>query len=83
MTEPELTDEMIEAAMTKADARACPPGGQCCYPLPYSAVEARTTCTSKGRCTVGWVVRAGGRESWDAWLEVSTELVELVRQTNA
>ena len=83
MTEPELTDEMIAAAMAKADARACPPGDQRCYALPYSAEEARKTCTPKGRCNVGWVVRAGGRESWDVWLEVSTGLVKLVGQANA
>jgi len=65
MTAPELTEAMITAAMAKADARVCVPGDNRCYPFPYSAVEARKTCTPKGRCKVGWVVRASGRESWD------------------
>jgi hypothetical protein len=82
MAEAELTEELIAAAMAKADARVCVPGDNRCYPFPYSAVEARKTCTPKGRCKVGWVVRASGRESWDVWLEVGTGLVKLVPQSN-
>jgi hypothetical protein len=74
---------MISAAMTKADTRTCSPGDQRCYAFPYPAEEARKLCTPKGRCKVGWVVRAGGREAWDVWLEVSTGLVKLIRQTDA
>jgi hypothetical protein len=83
MTKSELTDEMIAAAMAKAEARVCPPGDQRCYAFPYPATEAGKTCTAKGRCKVGWIVRAGGREAWDVWLEVSTGLVKLIRQTDA
>ena len=80
---PELTEEMIAAAIAKADARFCQPGDQRCYAFPSAAEDARTRCTSKGRYTVGWVVRAGGREAWDVWLEVASGLVKLIRQTNA
>ena len=38
---------------------------------------------TKGRCRVGLIVSRGGRESHDVWLEVSTGLVKLVRQTDA
>ena len=85
MTEdrPELTEAMIEAAMTKAEARVCAPGDNRCYGFPYRLQDALPTCTAKGRCHVGWVVRANGREAWDVWLEVSTGLVKLIAQANA
>jgi len=82
VAEAELTEAMIAAAMAKADARVCVPGDNRCYPLPYDVTSAQQTCTPKGRCKVGWVVRASGRESWDVWLEVGTGLVKLVPQSN-
>jgi hypothetical protein len=57
MTTLELTEEMIAEAMARAEKVACAPGDQRCYPLPYSAVEARKTCTPKGRCKVGGTPR--------------------------
>ena len=78
----ELTEEMITAAMAKADARVCF-GSDRCYAFPYPVVEAKKTCTPKGRCKVGWIVSKGGRESWNVWLEVSTGLVKLIPQANA
>jgi hypothetical protein len=39
--------------------------------------------TPKGRRKIGWVVRGGGQESWDVWLEVATGLMKLGRQTDA
>ena len=83
MTAPELTEEMIVAAMAKADARVCVPGDNRCYAFPYGVEGARATCTPKGRCKVGWVVRKSGRESWDVWLEVATGLVKLIPQADA
>jgi len=82
MTEPELTDDMIAAAMAKADARVCV-GSDRCYAFPHPLVHARETCTPKGRCKVGWIVSKGGRESHDVWLEVSTGLVKLIRRVDA
>ena len=79
----ELTEAMIEAAMAKAEARVCVPGDNRCYGFPYHLAGAQATCTVKGRCQVGWAVRANGREAWDVWLEVSTGLVKLVSQVNA
>jgi len=32
---------------------------------------------------VGWIVSKRGRESWDVWLAVSTELVRLLQQADA
>jgi hypothetical protein len=72
MTAPELTEDMITAAMAKADARVCVPGDHRCYAFPSNVDAARKTCTPKGRCKVGWVVRASGRESWDVWLDLET-----------
>jgi hypothetical protein len=82
MTEPELTKEMIAAAMAKAEARACV-GSDRCYALPSDVESARSRCTPKGRCRVGLIVGGGGRESFDVWLEVSTGLVKLIAQTDA
>ena len=64
---------------TQADRRVCV-GSDRCFALPYRLEDARETCTPKGRCTVGWVISKGGRESWDVWLEVSTGLVKLIAQ---
>jgi hypothetical protein len=77
-----LTDELIAAAMAKADARVCV-GNPRCYPFSDRLEDARATCTPKGRCKVGWIIRASGRESWDVWTPVSTGLVKLIRQANA
>jgi hypothetical protein len=82
MTEPEFTEEMVAAAMAKADARVCV-GNDRCYPFPDRLEDARASCTPKGRCKVGWIIRASGRESWDVWLKVSTEQVKLIPRTNA
>jgi hypothetical protein len=81
MAEVELTEEMITAAMAKADARVCV-GSDRCYAFPDRLEDARASCTAKGRCKVGWIIGRGGRESWDVWLEVSTGLVKLVPQAD-
>jgi hypothetical protein len=83
VTEPELTEAMITAAMAKADARVCVPGDNRFYAFPSDVDAARATCTPKGRCKVGGVVRSSGRESWHVWLEVATGLVKLIAQTDA
>jgi hypothetical protein len=54
-----------------------------CFALPQRLKDALASCTPKGRCTVGWIVSRGGRESWDVWLEVSTELVKLIPPANS
>jgi hypothetical protein len=78
----DLTEELIAAAMAKADQRVCA-GSDRCYPFPDRLEDARASCTPKGRCKVGWIIRASGRESWEVWLEVSTGLVKLIRRANA
>jgi hypothetical protein len=82
MAEVELTEEMIAAAMAKADARVCV-GNPCCFALPDPLHAARETCTPKGRCKVGWIVSKGGRESRDVWLEIATGLVKLIVRGDA
>jgi hypothetical protein len=82
VTEPALTEELITAAMAKADRRVCV-GSDRCFALPHRLEDARAGCTAKGRCKVGWIVSKGGRESWDVWLEVSTGLVKLIAQAGA
>jgi hypothetical protein len=63
MSESELTEEKITAAMAKADARVCV-GSDRCFALPDRLEDARETCTLKGRCKVGWiVVRKGGTQA--------------------
>ena len=80
---PELTEAMIETAMSKAEGRTGVAGDNRCYAFAYDLVGARASCTTKGRCKVGWVVRDTGRQAWDVWLEVSTGLVKLIRQVEA
>jgi hypothetical protein len=82
VTESELTEAMITAAMVKAEARVCV-GNSRCYAFPDRLEDIRQSCTPKGRCTVGWIVSRGGRESWDVWLEVNTGLVKLIPQRDA
>jgi hypothetical protein len=63
VTDPELTEGLIAAAMAKADARVCV-GSDRCYAFPDRLEDARQTCTLKGRCKVGWiVVRKGGTQA--------------------
>ena len=77
----ELTEEMIVAAMAKADAPVCV-GSARCFAFPDLLQDAHQTCPPKGRCKVGWIISKGGRESWDVWLEVATGLVKLIPQAN-
>jgi hypothetical protein len=57
MSAAELTEELIAAAMAKADARVCV-GNDRCYAFPDRLEDARESCTEKGRCKVGWIIRA-------------------------
>ena len=82
MPETEPTDEMIDAAMAKAEARVCI-GSDRCYALASDVETARARCTSHGRCRIGLMVSKGGRESHDVWLEVATGLVKLILQAKA
>jgi hypothetical protein len=82
MADIEPTEEMIAAAVAKADARVCV-GSRRCVALPDPLYAPHQSCTPKGRCKVGWIVGRGRRESDDVWLEVSTGLVTLIRQANA
>ena len=67
---PELTEDMIAEAMARAEKVACSPGNSRYFALPGPVVEARKTCTPKGRCLIGATLRVivakGGRTSWDA-----------------
>jgi hypothetical protein len=56
----ELTEELITAAMAKADKRVCV-GADRCFASLHRLEDARESCTPKGRCKVGWVVGAVGR----------------------
>jgi hypothetical protein len=82
MSEVELTEAMIEAAMAKADTRVSV-GSDRCYALPSDVETARARCTPKGRCRVGLIVSKGGLESFDVWLEMSTGLVKLILKADA
>ncbi len=72
MTTPELTQEMIDDGMARAEKVACRPADPRCYVFPDPLEDARATCTPKGRCLIGWIVSNGGRDSWDVWLDVTT-----------
>jgi hypothetical protein len=81
MSETELTEEMITAAMAQAESRVCP-GYSHCFALPHRLEDVRATCTAKGRCKVGWIIGEGGRDSWEVWVAVRTGRVMLILQTN-
>jgi hypothetical protein len=76
----QLTQEMIEEGMARAETVACRPGDDRCHPLPYDVESAHQTCTPKGRCKIGWIVANSGRNSWDVWLDVHTGEGRLRRQ---
>jgi hypothetical protein len=76
---PELTQELIADAMSRAEKAACAPADPRCYAFPDPLEEARQTCTPKGRCCIGWIVSNGGRDSWDVWLDVHTREGQLRR----
>jgi len=77
----ELTEDMIAAAMARADKQVCI-GSDRCFAFPDRLEDARASCTPKGRCKVGWIVSKGGRESVDVWFEVRTGLVKLIAQAH-
>jgi hypothetical protein len=52
MADVELTEEMITAAMAKADRHVCV-GSDRSFALPDRLQDARASCTPKGRCEVG------------------------------
>jgi hypothetical protein len=83
---PALTEEQVAEAMTQAERVACRPGNDRCYAFPARLVDARETCTPKGRCKVGGtrrvIVNRGGRESWDVWLDPHTGEGRLRRQVD-
>jgi hypothetical protein len=80
MTLPELTDEMIAEEMSRSEKVGCRPGDDRCYPFPNPFDIARTSCTPKGRCRIGWIVADSGRDSWDVSLAVATGVGRLRRQ---
>ena len=82
-TAPVLTQEMLDEAMARAEKAACAPGDDRCYPLADPLHEAQQTCTPKGRCKIGWIVRASGRESFDVWLDVHTGEGQLRKQADS
>jgi hypothetical protein len=71
---------MIAEAMARAEKVTCRPGDARCYPFPDWLVDARSSCTPKGRCTVCQMVAKGDRDTWDVWLNVHTGEVRLRRQ---
>ena len=72
MTDRELTQAMIDEAMTRAERAACAPRDERCFPLRWTPKDARETCTSTGRCQIGTLAAESGRKSWDVWLDVHT-----------
>jgi hypothetical protein len=68
---PELTEDLIAAAMARAEKVACRGEGRC-FAMPHIVPDALASCTPKGRCTVGWIVTNGGRDAYDVWLDLHT-----------
>ena len=83
MTSPVLTQEKRDDAMARAEQVACAPGDSRCYAFPDPLDDARATCTPKGRCKIGWIVKDGGRTSWDVWLDLHPGEGRLRKQEDA
>jgi hypothetical protein len=80
MPDPDLTQEMLDAGMARAEKAACGSFNQRCYAFPDPIEEARKSCTPKGRCKIGWIIAEGGRTSYDVWLDIHTGEGRLRRQ---
>ena len=77
-----LTDDVIAAAMKRAEQAISPPFDDICYGRGEGEAEALKARSPKGRCKIGWVVRDSGREAWDAWYNVHTGEGRLRRQSD-
>jgi hypothetical protein len=82
MPQADLTDELISAATAKADTRVGMSTPRC-YDCPDRLEDALARSTLKGRCTFGWIVTRGSRESWHVWLETATGLGKLLPEADA
>src|SRR4051794_28261529 len=67
-----LTDEVIAAAMRRAEKAVCPLLDDFCYGLAFSATEVVADLSPQGWGKIGCVVRDSGREAWHAWYNVNT-----------
>ena len=85
MPEAALSEELIRAALAKADVRVCV-GNPRCPRFPDRLEHASQSCMPRGRCKVRGtrrvIVRQCGRESGTVWREVRTGLVTLIAQAH-
>jgi hypothetical protein len=70
--ENELTDELINEALLRAEKAICPPGDRRCYGLPYSVDYALEGMRPDGWCPIGWINADSGRQAWTAWYHPQT-----------
>jgi hypothetical protein len=63
----EITDELINEAMQRAEKLVCPPLDQRCYDFAYRVENALASQTPSEWCHIGWVKAESGRKVWDAW----------------
>jgi hypothetical protein len=68
----DLTDDLIDAAMLRAEKAVCPPGDARCSDFCHGAAYAKTHITPSGWAHIGWVAADSGRKTWDAWFNVKT-----------
>jgi hypothetical protein len=69
---PELTDDLIDAALERARRAVCGPLEDRGYAFSYGIDEARKRCTPQGGCKIGWLSRDSGRQAGGAWLDLRT-----------
>ena len=69
---PILSDDLIDAALRRAEREVCAPGDPRCYGFAYPVEEALHSLTPDGWCRVGWVSGRGGRDDWDVWFHADT-----------
>jgi hypothetical protein len=69
---PELTDELIVAALERTRRAVCGALEERCYAFSFGVDGAKKRCTPSGRGTIGWVQRDNSRQAWDAWLDRRT-----------
>jgi hypothetical protein len=67
---PILSDDVIDAALRRAEREVCAPGDPRCYGFAYSVEDALRSMQADGWCRVGWVAGRSGRDDWDVWFHV-------------
>ena len=77
---PILSDDLIDAALRRAEREVCAPGDPRCYGFPFTVEDSLDSMTPDGWCRIGWVAGRGGRDTWEAWFHLDTGAVRTAQE---